>query len=151
MYEEFNSNASRLFGIRGGQCRYHGDFVHNGGWYNKAGEKLGWGDLSPDDINRISSELADDELFVILGETDSHWNFVSFEDRDGLTWKKTTKEEFEPGRKYLAEKWRYIIAPGKVYVPQSRMADYDPSDYLRGQGIRNPVVIDRKDAKKLLR
>jgi len=42
------------FGICNGQMRSC-DFVHNGGWYNKSGEKIGWGDLSPSDM-KIKTE-----------------------------------------------------------------------------------------------
>ncbi len=61
--------ARALFGFSSGNYARI-DFIHNGGWYNKAGEWLGWGDLSPSDLERIAAVIEDDELFVIVHESD---------------------------------------------------------------------------------
>jgi len=79
MYDDFDC---RLFGLRQNQMRMD-DFVHNGGWYNCKGEKIGWGDLSPNDIVRLSQELEDGEDFYVLGEQDSYWNFVKWAKTNG--------------------------------------------------------------------
>ena len=68
---EFAPAQGALFGFRAGQMRSN-DYVHNGGWYNKAGEKLGWGDLSEEDMVRLMQELEDGEFFIILPESASH-------------------------------------------------------------------------------
>ena len=109
---EFRS-ASTLFGIRCGQCRGR-DFVHNGGWYNRDGEKLGWGDLAPADFLKISNELEDGELFIILYESDSFWNFVT---RLGIIGSMATvKPDVEaPGVDFVAEKCCYIVAKHRLY------------------------------------
>ncbi len=106
--------ASNLFGLSCGQIRSK-DFVHNGGWYNRAGEKLGWGDLSVDDFQRIYRELNDDELFIILGERDSFWNFVT---RPGLigSMAETEPTVEAPGVDYVAEKCRFIIGRNGLYL-----------------------------------
>ena len=108
--------ASELFGLREGQCRGN-DFVHNGGWYNKQGEKLGWGDLEPADILRIRNQLEYDELFVVLPESASFWAFgrdsgsrVLAEGVDA-----STLDQHAPGTDYMAEHARYVIAKHKVY------------------------------------
>src|SRR6185369_424422 len=82
--------------------------IKNAGWYNKAGEKLGWGDLSTDDFFRIRRELEDGEMFIILSERDSFWNFAT---QPGLLGHNVvTKPDVEaPGVDYVAAKARYII------------------------------------------
>lgn len=98
MYAE----GSKMFGIHEGQVRAD-DFVHNGGWYNAAGEKLGWGDLTGRDIERIASELIEGEAFYILSECDSYWDCPAAN--------KTL-----PGPEYVKDKVKFIIEPGKLVV-----------------------------------
>lgn len=61
--------ARALFGFSSGHCVTQ-NLIHNGGWHNKAGEWLGWGDLSPADLRRLMEVLDEGELFVILYESD---------------------------------------------------------------------------------
>lgn len=114
MYGHEFHNESTLFGIRCGQMRAD-DFVHNGGWYNKLGERLGFGDLSHDDFRKISEELNKDELFIVLGESDSFWNFVDH--NPGLIGSmcgvKPTAEA--PGVDYIADKCAYIIGKNQLF------------------------------------
>ena len=98
MYAE----GSRLFGIHEGAIRAD-DFIHNGGWYNAAGEKLGWGDLAGRDIERIASELVEGEAFYILSEYDSHWECPA-------------EDKTLPGPEYVKGKAKFIIEPGKLVV-----------------------------------
>ena len=109
---KFNPTGG-LFGLRCGQCRGR-DFIHNGGWYNRDGEKLGWGDLSPQDFLRISNEIEDGELFIILYEGDSFWNFVV---RPGIIGSMAAvKPEVEaPGVDFVSEKCCYILAKHRLY------------------------------------
>lgn len=113
---EFHYSKGDLFGLRCGQMR--GDdakMTHNSGWYNKSGEKIGFGDLSTKDFQRISSELDDGELFIILGESYSFWNFVT---RPGLIGNMAqTKPTVEaPGVDYVAEHAMYVIARNQLYL-----------------------------------
>src|ERR1700686_2213735 len=103
MYGDQFKRESRLFGIACGQMRA-AELVHNGGWYNKDGEKLGWGDLSLSDMDRIASELEEGELFVILGEQDSFWSFVYARGLPNIG-----LEETAPGKAYVADKARFIV------------------------------------------
>src|SRR3989338_918088 len=102
-----------LFGLRCGQCRGD-DFVHNGGWYNRAGEKLGFGDLAPADFLEVSNNLEDGEMFIILSESDSFWKFVY---RPGLIGSMAAvKPDVEaPGVEYVAEHAMYVIARHQFY------------------------------------
>ncbi|TSC83037.1 MAG: hypothetical protein G01um101419_309 [Parcubacteria group bacterium Gr01-1014_19] len=105
-----------MFGLRFGQLRHMGEFGHNAGWYNKAGEKLGYGDLATGDLQKIAAELEEGELFITMGEQDSFWTFVT-EHRGWLGAQcVTSQDEHSPGIAYVAEKAVYVIAKGKVYV-----------------------------------
>ena len=149
LYGHQFENASQLFGLRCGQIRGK-DFVHNGGWYNKAGEKLGWGDLSVEDFQRIRRELEEGEMFIILGESDSFWNFV---ERPGLLGHNAvTKPDVEaPGVDYVAAKARYIITKRPedgfgMYV----VNDYSPKeDQVNLDGLMFHAM-KREDAKAFL-
>lgn len=128
MYGNQFENKSTLFGLRYGQLRGGtGKFTHNSGWYNKSGEKLGWGDLSFSDIRRIFRKIPNGELFIILGEHDSFWKFVIYNSGSVGSLCVTDPRMEAPGVEYIAEKCRYIIAKGTFYyvdecVPQSRKA-----------------------------
>ena len=114
---EFRSKKGP-FGLACGQMRGH-DFCHNAGWYNKAGEKLGWGDLSLDDIRTICREIDPGELFVILSEHDSFWKFTTSIGTIGSMCSVRPDAE-APGVDYIAEHARYIIANGAIYALDAR-------------------------------
>lgn len=98
--EEFRPKVGP-FGFRCGQMRAN-RVVHNGSWYNNKGEKIGWGDLSQDDLQTISSQICDNELFVILGEHDGFWNL-------------NLEERANPKISYLLQKCRYVICKGAIH------------------------------------
>lgn len=105
MYGTEFDQTSSLFGLRCGQMSSgQSKITHNSGWYNKRGEKLGWGDLSLGDFQRIADEIEEDELFIILNEQNSYWNFF----------KKKLPED-APGVEYVATHSRFIIAAGQLY------------------------------------
>jgi hypothetical protein len=104
MYDSIPRSTNNLFGLRSGQMCRKGKLTHNSGWYNKAGEKLGWGDLSTHDVARIAVGLEAGELFVILSESDSYWN----PRKNGIS-------ESAPGVAYIAMHAMFIIASGYVY------------------------------------
>ena len=106
MYGREFQPASSLFGLRCGQRR-DDDLVHNGGWYNKAGERLGWGDLSHDDLQRIAAGLQKGELFIVLPERASFWNYATPVDQPSPV--------HAPGVEYVAEHARYVIAPDALF------------------------------------
>lgn len=113
MYGSEFKRTSNLFGIHCGQMRSGKDKrVHNGGWYNKFGEKLGWGDLSIQDFISIRGSLREDELFIILKEDASYWNFVSFQGKNRVF---LAKKESYPGISYVVRHCIYIIASDSIY------------------------------------
>ena len=100
---EFSHEESNLFGLHCGQMRGGKDkLTYNSGWYNKSGEKLGWGDLSTEDMMRIAAELEANELFIILSEGKSCWDHRT-------NW----LSESAPGIAYVAKHAMYIIAKGQ--------------------------------------
>ena len=48
--------------------------VHNGGWYIREGEKIGWGDLSLGDMENVQHRLEPKGAFIVLSEADSREN-----------------------------------------------------------------------------
>jgi len=97
-----------------GQMRVKEHFGHNAGWYNKSGEKIGWGDLNVEDVKKLMRNLQPGELFITVSEHDSFWKFVtSFGPIGSMC--STDPQEQEPGIDYLAEKSRYIIAPRELF------------------------------------
>ncbi len=114
MFENVSNVTAKgsVFGIRNGQLRYGKNKVcHNSGWYNKHGDKLGWGDLSKLDMIAIAKEIDENDVFIILGEQDSYWKFVEFS-KDGPTTIKG--DEQSPGADYVWSKARYIIEKNRI-------------------------------------
>ena len=131
----------RLMGLTCGQMRSKEDVAHNGGWYNKAGEKLGWGDLAHADIPKIQKELEEGELFIVLGEHESFWDFVDFNPGiiGAMCHTKPTAEA--PGPDYVAEKCRWIF---------TRTAGYWINEYSSAKEYLGFKSISREEAKKLV-
>ncbi|MBI2633602.1 MAG: hypothetical protein HYW78_04460, partial [Parcubacteria group bacterium] len=130
MYYDLNVN---LFGLRNEQMRYKDKIMHNAGWYNAQGEKLGWGDLSAEDFKNIESEIADGELFITLYEHDAFWNFVvKFGAFGGAC--ATKPEEKVPGIGYIKAHCAYIIAKEKRYFVD-RNASVIKERYITRDGI----------------
>jgi len=109
--------SRNALGIVTGQIRAE-DYVHNGGWYNGRGEKIGWGDLSPADFKRIRDQLAmsPGEMFIVLGERDSFWNFVKMRRGDnGEIYGSVDDIEGEPGIDYIVFNARWLISSSGVF------------------------------------
>lgn len=87
--------AARALGLHSGQERSQ-SIVSRCGWYNLAGEMLGWGDLNEEDVIRIMCETKDDEVFLVLYSTETFWR------RDGGTYTDATQAEIaNPGADYV--------------------------------------------------
>jgi hypothetical protein len=106
---------SFCMGLRCGQIKYRNKYAHNSGWYNREGDKLGWGDLDAEDFKRIQASLEDNELFLVLGEGDSFWNFVT--QNPGIIGSlcKTEATVEAPGRVYVAKHAMFAITQDKVF------------------------------------
>jgi len=134
----------KLFGLRHGQMRKK-RIVHDGGWFDEFGKRLGCGDLSAEDFEMVRRELKGNEMFVVLIEGDSFWNFRLR--RKPALWKSSTEvDEEAPGVDYVAKKCLFIIARAGFYCVYDHIRSRDDAREIHGLQFR---VISRKDAKKL--
>lgn len=146
---EFNPVEGTPFGLRCGQMRTN-DFIHNGGWYNAAGEKIGWGDLSPSDFLRITKELVDGETFIILSETDSYWSFVKEVSPMLLAWDNTVDPtEACPGITYVLNKAMMMLRHGKCYVLIDRYTRREPGEIFELNGIEFEAITKEAAAEMI--
>lgn len=102
-------------GCKTSQMRGTGHLVHNGGWYNAAGEKIGWGDLDEADLNRLADNLPSDAVLFILGEQDSFWKFVTFNPGIVGDMCQTSADEKLPGMEYVLSKAFMVLVNGQWY------------------------------------
>lgn len=117
---EFNPSRINFAGLCCGQMRGGSTKIgHNSGWYNKAGEKLGFGDLNAEDVRKIQDNLEPGQFFVVLSEHDSFWNFVRAYGPIGAMCVRDEKEE-APGQEYIAERFMYAVSKDMIYVHESR-------------------------------
>jgi hypothetical protein len=147
-YRERGRRPSGLFGLLNGQLS--GRRVRaakNAGWYNRDGEKLGWGDLSFDDIVRIRDGLRPGELFITLGERDSFWAFVTRLGGPVGAMHRVRRKERAPGVRYVIDHCSFIIAPGKLYLV-SRYPETRKTWRPRGLRFR---IIDLDAARALVK
>ncbi len=144
---KMESGQPAPFGLCVGQMRRN-EIGHNVGWYNKQGEKLGWGDLNAADFTNLTEELQEGELFVVLGEQDSYWKFVSF----GAASMNVDRTAEAPGPEYVAAKCRYIIQRGKVWLVDAYSSRTlgEEVDIGRGNSKVHTTVASREEAHRLL-
>ncbi len=123
MYGERFYAGAGPFGLHSGQMSGRKTrLAKNSGWYNKLGERLtggeGYsGDLSVDDFRRIAKEIAKGELFIVLSESDSHWNLTRrFGEKGSWMMRKKKPRADAPGVEYVAEHAMYVIARGQLYL-----------------------------------
>lgn len=143
MYTQTHYSNRGTFGLYNGQMRLT-HAVHNGGWYNKAGERLGVGDLDVDDLETITLGLEEDELFIVLPEHASYDRFF----------KGTFVDAITPGPAHVAAEAIYIIGPCEVMlVDRYGFHEEGETSNLRnyGHGADLPVkFISRKTAKTMI-
>lgn len=111
-------------GLREGQMRAGDDkLTHNSGWYNLAGEKIGWGDLGKRDIVAILATLPASEAFFVLSEQNSFWKFVTHVGPIGSLCRTEDTAE-HPGLEYVVEHTMMCVKDGRViYVAAFKPAD----------------------------
>ena len=148
MYGTEFDPKSHEFGLACGQMRGGIDrVVHNGGWYNKAGEKLGWGDLSQKDLVRVAKSLPVGEMFIVLYEQESFINFVQNPSSVGGSFSKVSDEESSPGQEYVADHCVYIVVPGGIYHVTAYGNEFAIATWENGIDCH---TIRRKQAKSLI-
>jgi hypothetical protein len=104
-----------VFGVFCGQMRSgEHKLCHNAGWYNRDGEKLGWGDLSTEDFRAIMGGIGPYQFFVMLPEQKSFFEFTKF---DGPNILEVDPNEQSPGKDYISEHYRFALTTDIVYQP----------------------------------
>jgi len=78
---------------------------HNAGWFNEAGEKLGWGDLSQLDIEKLMVSLEHGEKFFIVEE--EAWRVG-----EGVQGPKDLQDKAH--MVVMRERWVKLIRKGKM-------------------------------------
>lgn len=147
MYGSEFDRTGNLFGLRCGQMRGSSARMgKNNGWYNKAGEKLGFGDIAVEDFQRIVLEIEEGELFITLGEQDSFWNFVT---RPGITGGMSARsaDESAPGAEYVAEHCTYILSKDGMAVVSDYSREGETERNINGLQLK---VLTREAAKALI-
>lgn len=111
----FSDPKCNAFGLSYAQVKTNPLFK-SAGWFNRKGEKLGYGDLSVQDLWSIANQLHDDDVFLALTEADTIWNIPSDLDK------------FKPGHRYVFEHavlgiTRYDVYKIKDTYPNRRTHD----------------------------
>lgn len=123
------SRVKKLFGLESGQKRQY-DYIHNGSWFNNSGEKIGSGDLSPDDLRKIAQELWSEQFFIILSEKNS----IELGNSTDLN--------------YLAQKCSFVITRNKLfYVDEA--GNYTGHTFRSIYGLEF-IVIPREAVRRML-
>lgn len=123
---EFHPSGDDTFGFRCGQMRHNGQLTHNSGWYNGLGQKLGFGDLSDDDVLRILCDIEPDEIFLVLSENDSFWRFGERDLELNMN---------APGVDYVVEHaFIAITSKGVYFIGQNRLSEGGTTVTLGGLG-----------------
>ncbi|HBO99661.1 MAG: hypothetical protein UU48_C0006G0113 [Candidatus Uhrbacteria bacterium GW2011_GWF2_41_16] len=105
--------SSTLFGLQNGRICEFERVLHDARWYNRYGEKLGWGDLVPEDFERIASGLKSDELFIILRKVDMY--------RDSYV--RAGSDEDHPPLEYLLRECLFIIRSKEIFEITDRQQE----------------------------
>lgn len=94
--------AKTPFGFLNDQRR-NDSVLNNAGWFNGAGDKLGTGDLSIDDLILAGKQLTTGEMFLVLSEFDTSWDMPSHLDKQA------------PGIDYVMKNIVWAVYSGSVY------------------------------------
>ncbi len=116
------------FGFQPGQWldALSGYHVHNAGWYDETGKRIGFGDISLRNLVAVANGLKDNERFIVLCEEDAT------SERKYYTWLDTHPKEpvgvlvHHPGMGYLAAHCLFIVCPGALFTLNTRgVIDYE--------------------------
>lgn len=89
------------FGMINGQIRSDG-VLNNAGWFNLMGEKIGHGDISMKDMEKIANGLNANECFFVLSEFDTIWNMPKDMNAN------------EPGKDYVLKHCAWSISRSSI-------------------------------------
>lgn len=102
-------------GFRDGQMRGSPKLTHNSGWYNAAGQKIGWGDLDEKDADILAEKMPLQSVLFVLGEGDSFWKFVTHNPGTIGDMCQTSADEPHPGIDYVLDKACMVFIGGRRY------------------------------------
>lgn len=143
---EFGNRPATPFGLHSGQMRSDtrttSKVAHNGAWYSQDGVRIGWGDLSIDDVRRIQANLTDGDYFFVLGES-SFWAFVRNHGPIGSMC-ETAPTIDNPGVDYVRENFMYLITPDHVYYKARHESQ---EAYEHGGILIRPLTVEGLVAK----
>ena len=136
-----NNFRFNLFGLSQGQTRSGDDRItRNSGWFNKVGERVGCGDLGAKDFQYIAKKLKNDELFLVLTESDTH--FLNPPEPENIN------DIAAPGIDYVAIRSQFIIARNQLYAVDQGLSQ------TRGETASHAglefKVLSIKEAKELI-
>ena len=115
MYYGPTSAQDGLFGLRCDQTPPE-PLLHNAGWYNANGERLGWGSLTAIDLRKIASALTQREAFVVLTEIDTFWENAPWNDSYRDILEPTEGLVDAPGPAYIARKCCFVVIKDRVML-----------------------------------
>ena len=121
------------FGLVNDQRRTD-SIINSAVWFNIAGERLGSGDLSLKDMEKISSKIEPGEAFIVVGEGDAIWEIPDEANNDA------------PGFDFLAKKMLWSITNQGII----RVRDYVCSSDL-GEVVRDGVKYNRISREAMLK
>jgi hypothetical protein len=126
------------FGLECGQeCREA--LARKSGWYNQRGERIGWGDLTVQQMMRISREIGRKELFIVLPEV------ASFSRHQPLSYRRRFGTEFNeeaPGLGHIIAKATFIVDRYNIYMVDRYKPSDKNSSFLH-KGIRVKLLPER--------
>lgn len=108
---------ARGFGLTNGQMRsFEHTVAHNGVWFNRAGERIGCGDLNLFDLPTISANLRRDDAFFVLHESDGYGehgrkDMAPYSWLDPVTGEEQLATNERPGPNWMVTKACWLVLP----------------------------------------
>lgn len=126
------------FGLLNNQLKSNG-IINSAGWFNIKGERLGCGDLSLKDMEKIAKNISSNEAFIVLTEANSGWSLPSHLDRSA------------PGIDYVIKTASWIIGrdPVKGGTIVRVRDDFDKIEEIEKDGVKY-FRYPRKEAVKII-
>lgn len=138
------------FGLLNNQVKID-NTIQSAGWFNIKGERLGCGDLTIKDMDRIAKHISAEEIFVAVGEANCEWNMPAGIDRTA------------PGFDYVISKAVWVMAKSNIGgivlrvrddIEKQEEAEKDGIKYLRipradlYKAMTQPAPVKKAEAEK---
>lgn len=108
------------FGFLNQQKRITNSIIECAGWFNSSGERLGSGDLSMKDMDKVAKSIPANEKFLVLSEGDALWNIPSSTDSSA------------PGIEYVMQRCVWCISTGSII----RVRDAENEEEAERDGVK---------------